>query len=64
MKRLPHCRNAFVRAIALLILPSAFAVPVEWRVQDGGNGHTYDLVGDYRDLSQRWTWADAKNMAE
>lgn len=37
---------------------------VQWSVADGGNGHYYQLVGDYLDPDQRWSWEDANTMAE
>ncbi len=38
--------------------------PVQWRVEDGGNGHYYELVGNYLDVNSRWSWQDSKVMAE
>ena len=37
-----------------------------WGVSDGGNGHAYDLVGNYLDplQLQRWSWQTSKVMAE
>ena len=47
-----------------LIAANASAAIITWQVADGGNGHAYDLIGDYSDPSQRWTWETAKVMAE
>ena len=43
---------------------STFAVPVQWRVEDGGNGHWYERVGDFFDLDSRKNWHDAKAISE
>lgn len=47
----------------VLILP-AYGVPVQWRVEDGGNGHWYERVGDFFDVNSRLSWHDAKTAAE
>ena len=57
--------SAVTRALMMLVLPSAvLAVPIQWRIEDGGNGHWYELVGNYLDHSQRWNWQTYKAMAE
>ena len=43
---------------------SANAAIFTWRVEDGGNGHSYELVGNYEDPNQRWNWESSKVMAE
>jgi len=38
--------------------------PIQWRIEDGGNGHYYELVGNYLDDNARWNWRTSKRMAE
>ena len=38
----------------------ASAVPIQWTVAEGGNGHWYDVV----DLGSRVAWDDAKTQSE
>lgn len=55
-------RTVFCLAgLALLGIPrSASAAPVRWRIEDGGNGHFYDVVvGD-----NRVSWEDSRAWAE
>src|SRR5688572_25080020 len=47
----------------LFVGPAAGAVAT-WQVSDGGNGHAYELVGNYDDPSLRWNWETSKAMAE
>jgi hypothetical protein len=43
--------------IAAAMASIASAQPVQWRVEDGGNGHWYELI-------QGFTWHDSKTAAE
>lgn len=55
----------FCLAVVLsLVAAEASAAIITWEVSAGGNGHAYELVGDYRDPAQRWSWQDSKLMAE
>lgn len=60
--------HQFFALLALSITlapPLAKAGPlVQWSIEDGGNGHFYELVGNYLDANQRWSWQDSKTMAE
>jgi hypothetical protein len=47
----------------ILITCSAFAGPVEWKMSDGGNGHSYELVGNFNVTTQRWNWEQCRRMA-
>ena len=61
MRRLVLC----VAVVAFAGLVPAMGAPVQWRVEDGGNGHYYELVGNivhYPD--DVWSWQDAKLIAE
>jgi hypothetical protein len=41
------------------------AAVVQWRVEDGGNGHWYELVGDFANYPDDvWSWQDSKVLAE
>lgn len=56
---------AMAAAIFLSWASSAYGgLIVQWRTEDGGNGHYYELVGNYLDPDQRWSWQDSKVMAE
>jgi hypothetical protein len=64
-RRLAMKKNLGVRIAALLAITSlsalsspAYAVPVQWRTQDGGNNHFYEVVTD-RSLS----WSAAQSIA-
>ena len=46
-------------AAMLLLASSAHADPVQWKVEDGGNGHYYDLVFEDQPLS----WTQARDAA-
>ena len=51
-------------AVGLIFLAlEARATPIQWSVQDGGNDHYYDLVGNH-DTNQIWSWQDSKVLAE
>lgn len=45
-------------AIALCSTTPAFAAVTQWRVEDGGNGHSYDIV-----VTPLQTWLDARSQA-
>lgn len=52
----PKCVAACALLCGLLgIVARAGAAPVQWKVEDGGNGHFYSVVGVARGIS----WADA-----
>jgi hypothetical protein len=56
------CRSILFLA---LLLPSVVrGAIVEWTVASGGNGHFYELVGNYDDPAQRWNWETSKAMAD
>lgn len=60
--------NRFGLHVAIAFLPfvanaNADTI-IQWSVADGGNGHYYQLVGDYLDPTQRWSWEDANTTAE
>jgi len=47
--------------VFLVKMPSqALASPVQWRIEDGGNGHYYELLPEETGLS----WEEAKQQAE
>lgn len=53
------------RSIILLVLSSIFAttlqaVPVQWTVAEGGNGHFYEAIS----VPEKISWANAKVAAE
>ncbi|MBC8354930.1 MAG: hypothetical protein H8E66_23370 [Planctomycetes bacterium] len=52
---------SFILTVALM--PPVDAA-IQWKVENGGNGHFYGLVGDYTKSDQRWTWSESKTMAE
>lgn len=43
--------------VVCIFSTNLFAIPVEWKVEDGGNGHWYDLI------STPLTWDNANIMA-
>lgn len=58
-------------AVAFLAAAQAFAAPIQWKIEDGGNGHFYEVVladqpvsyvGD-SDYSGGVTWTDARDAA-
>src|SRR5437870_7980126 len=57
-------RVALFLVMACLACAPVDAAIIQWQVADGGNGHYYELVGDYNDPAQRWNWQDAKVLAE
>ena len=50
--------------LSVLFVGPALGAVVTWKVSDGGNGHAYELVGNYDDPTQRWNWETSKAMAE
>jgi hypothetical protein len=56
--------RGFLASIFAAAMFASYGVPVEWRVEDGGNGHFYELVGNFLDVNDRYLWADAKVVAE
>lgn len=50
--------------LLLSLMSAAHATPIQWRIEDGGNGHWYERVGDFFDVASRVSWFDAKTMAE
>jgi hypothetical protein len=59
-------RTTFLFAMYLLAfqIEASGGLVVQWKIQDGGNGHYYELVGNYLDPTQRWNWETSKTMAE
>jgi hypothetical protein len=58
-------RVALAGTLATVLLAAdSHAAIVQWQVADGGNGHYYELVGNYLDTTQRWNWETSKVMAE
>ena len=57
-------RKSVVLVVALVVVlgwgSGASAVPIEWTVASGGNGHFYEAV----DLGTGISWNDAKTAAE
>ena len=54
-------KPCLIGAMAAMLTSVAVAQPVQWRVEDGGNGHWYEFVSfesDYRH------WTQAKPLAE
>ncbi len=51
-----------VIVLTLTVVPVCFAVPVEWPISEGGNGHYYKVV---LSPDKPWlTWTQAKMLAE
>jgi hypothetical protein len=60
-------RLTFVLVGAMLVLGSVQAKGdiIQWSTDDGGNGHWYELVGDYHHYPDDvWSWQDSKLLAE
>lgn len=51
------------KLLILAAITSAFGDPVEWKISDGGNGHSYELVGSFNVVTQRWTFEQSRRMA-
>lgn len=49
-------RLLLAAALIALVAASAAAAPIQWRVEDGGNGHFYNVIGVTRGI----TWPDAQ----
>lgn len=58
-----HCASATALAVALLVLTclTVFAAPVQWRVEDGGNNHFYDIV--LKDIDYQSARAEAASLS-
>jgi hypothetical protein len=54
---------ALIAASILFASRRAAAQIVEWRIEDGGNGHAYTLLS-HHDPNLPLTWWDARAMAE
>jgi len=52
-------RGLLFAALTLFVTVSAHAIPVQWQVSSGGNGHFYDVVFS----QQLLTWTDANTAA-
>lgn len=57
-------RHGLILGMAILTLVSlsdrAFALPVQWTIESGGNGHWYEIVAAPEGIS----WIDARDAAE
>lgn len=58
-------KTSAVGVVSMVIASQAVADgAVQWRVEDGGNGHWYELVGLPGQGTTRITWGEAKGRAE
>jgi hypothetical protein len=56
----PRFPSLVVCSVAVLALAAtASASPIQWRVEDGGNGHFYNVIG----VSKGISWTDANDAA-
>lgn len=49
--------------IILLSVAPLMADPIEWKISEGGNGHSYELVGNFNNFTNRWNWETCRRMA-